>query len=201
MIGNMEREPSNQDLLNAILNNQRAIGTLTVGVGELKTDVGTLKTDVGELKTDVGTLKTDVGELKTNVGVLKTDVGELKTDVGALQSDVGEMKNKFERIESDIGTLKFGMVSLTEQMQENTEAIQGLATHMDDRFDHLDGRVTKIEATMVTKGYLDDKLAEEGVRHGARIRRTNARIDVLTGALVKEKSLSAKAAKTVMASA
>ena len=53
---------------------------------------------------------------------------------------------------------------------------------------------------MVTKGYLDDKLAEEGARYGERIRRMHAGIGALADTLVKEKSLSSKAAKTVMAS-
>jgi hypothetical protein len=52
---------------------------------------------------------------------------------------------------------------------EILEAIQSFATSVDGRFDRLEGRVTKIEATMVTKDqivnlvtkdYLDDKLAD-----------------------------------------
>ena len=46
-----------------------------------------------------------------------------------------------------------------------SEAVQLLATQMDERFnqvdkrfDRLEGRVGKIEATMVTKDYLDEKL-------------------------------------------
>jgi recombinational DNA repair protein RecR len=61
-------------------------------------------------------------------------------------------------------------------VQGNAEAIHALATHMDERFDaverrsdRLEGRVTNIESTMatkadlarmVTKDYLDDKLAD-----------------------------------------
>jgi hypothetical protein len=52
---------------------------------------------------------------------------------------------------------------------EILEAIQSFAISVDGRFDRLEGRVTKIEATMVTKDqivnlvtkdYLDDKLAD-----------------------------------------
>lgn len=38
-------------------------------------------------------------------------------------------------------------------------AIQMFAGNVDNRFDSIERRVTKIEATMVTKDYLDDKLA------------------------------------------
>lgn len=47
------------------------------------------------------------------------------------------------------------------------ESIQGLATHVDDRFLQVDARFTGIDqqlkemrATIVTKSYLDDKLAD-----------------------------------------
>jgi hypothetical protein len=52
---------------------------------------------------------------------------------------------------------------------EILEAIQSFATSVDDRFDGLEGRVARIETTMVTKDqiagmvtkdYLDEKLAD-----------------------------------------
>ena len=43
---------------------------------------------------------------------------------------------------------------------EVLEAIHDLATQMDKRFEEVDKRFTKIEAVMVTKDYLDDKLAD-----------------------------------------
>ncbi|MFA6306229.1 MAG: hypothetical protein WCV70_00330 [Patescibacteria group bacterium] len=43
---------------------------------------------------------------------------------------------------------------------EILEAINEFSTRVDERFDRLEGRVGKIEATMVTKDYLDDKLGD-----------------------------------------
>lgn len=85
-----------------------------------------------------------------------------------------------------------------ESVQESLhEVIQEFATHADERFDRVDRRMTKIEATMVTKDYLDNKLADESLHYGGNIRKTNERIDLLTDALVAERSLSPKAARAV----
>lgn len=61
------------------------------------------------------------------------------------------------------------IAGLTEGQESLAEALQGLATHMDERFDgvdrlfeRLEGRVGTIEMKMpqlVTKDYLDRKLA------------------------------------------
>lgn len=43
--------------------------------------------------------------------------------------------------------------------QEILEAIQSFSEHVDGRLNRLETDVTKIKATMVTKDYLDEKLA------------------------------------------
>jgi hypothetical protein len=88
--------------------------------------------------------------------------------------------------------------------QEAHEMIKEFSTNVDQRFDRVEGRLDRLEgkvgqmgASMVTKDYLDDKLAEHGSRYGEQIRKTNGKIEILTDSLVAEKSLSAKAAKRV----
>lgn len=86
---------------------------------------------------------------------------------------------------------------------ETLEAIQFLATHMDERFsemdrkmderfaqvdqrfDKLEGRVGHIESVMVTKEYLDDKLAD--LRGGSVVsaRKENRKLDALVDILHK----------------
>ena len=44
--------------------------------------------------------------------------------------------------------------------KEILEAISEFSSKVDERFDNLEGRVGKIEATMVTKNYLDEKMAD-----------------------------------------
>jgi chromosome segregation ATPase len=165
MIKDMEREPSNRDLLNAI------------------------------------------GSLEGRFDSLEGKFGSLDAKVGSLDAKVGSLEGRFDSTDAKVG-------SLQEEVRENTEAIHDLATHMDERFATVDGRLNKIEATMVTKDeldsrlnkleakmvtkdYLDVKLADQGAEFGEYIRKTNGKIGMLAGELVKAGSLSAKAAKAV----
>ncbi len=43
---------------------------------------------------------------------------------------------------------------------EILEAINDFSTHVDDRFDGVESRLNKVESTMVTKDYLDEKLSD-----------------------------------------
>ncbi|MCR4256773.1 MAG: hypothetical protein NUW08_03655, partial [Candidatus Uhrbacteria bacterium] len=78
---------------------------------------------------------------------------------------------------------------------EVLETVQSLAQHMDERFDVVDRRVTRVETlmvtkdelqnemsklktTMVTKGYLDDKLADH---HSEIILHTQREIEKAVG--------------------
>ncbi len=97
-----------------------------------------------------------------------------------------------------IGSLKEEVGGYGETIGSLQEAIQNLATHIDVRFAVVDRRLNKIEATMVTKDYLDVKLADQGAHLGGLILQTNEKTGMLTDALLKEKVLSAKAAKDVV---
>lgn len=48
----------------------------------------------------------------------------------------------------------------TQDKQEILQAINSFANHVEGRFDAMDTRLTRVEALMVTKDYLDDKLAD-----------------------------------------
>jgi hypothetical protein len=78
-------------------------------------------------------------------------------------------------------------------MQELTEAMQEFSSRTDERFDRLEKDVgdlkkdvVSVKATMVTKDYLDIKLADEGVRYGGLVRETNEKTHALVDALVTE---------------
>jgi hypothetical protein len=87
---------------------------------------------------------------------------------------------------------------------EILEAIQTFAGNVDKRFEalehrvgHLESNMTSMKSSMVTKDYLDDKLAEHGSRYGMLIRQTNKKIDALTDALVSIGSLPVQVAKRI----
>ena len=68
---------------------------------------------------------------------------------------------------------------------------------IDERFDRVDLRLNKIEATMVTKDYLDDKLA---IRKADLIlidRKQEEKVDALVNKLEEKKVLSAKEAVAI----
>ncbi|HCX39333.1 MAG TPA: hypothetical protein DHS36_03705 [Candidatus Veblenbacteria bacterium] len=64
-----------------------------------------------------------------------------------------------------------------------TPAIDGLRQHVDARLDKVDARLGKVESQMVTKSYLDDKMAElEGgviVRQRKEDKKVNLLIELL----------------------
>lgn len=50
--------------------------------------------------------------------------------------------------------------SFANHVEDRFIAIDGKFTAIDSRFDAIDTRLTRVEALMVTKDYLDDKLAD-----------------------------------------
>ena len=58
-----------------------------------------------------------------------------------------------DKIDTEVG-------SLSEQITEQASYVDKRFDGVDKRFDGIDKRLNKIEATMVTKDYLDDKFAD-----------------------------------------
>jgi hypothetical protein len=98
--------------------------------------------------------------------------------------------------------VRAGFDEMRTRFDEMISVLHEFAHSVDQRFDEvgrdasgMKQRLTRIEATMVTKDYLDDKFAREGSRYGGLDLKTNEKIYVLTDALVAEGSLSVGAAK------
>ncbi|MFA5129881.1 MAG: hypothetical protein WC477_03065 [Patescibacteria group bacterium] len=97
--------------------------------------------------------------------------------------------------------------------QEILEAIHAFAEHVDRRFDGLENRVghletdvgsvksriTSMESQMVTKDYLDNKLADLRSDLVVLTRKENTKLSVLVEELVVEKSLTRKSADRILA--
>ena len=89
--------------------------------------------------------------------------------------------------------------------QDILEAINVFSTHVDQRFDRLEGRVdgvegrlNKIETTMVTKDYLDDKLADLRGDLVVLLRKEDNKFGALVTELLKEEVISQDAAKRIL---
>ena len=114
-------------------------------------------------------------------------IKSLKEDVGVLKEDVGTLKAKAEEHSNDIKFLKENFTSMQESIAFVTETA---ATHDDIR---------RLEAKMVTKEYLDDKIAD--VRGGliAMTRKEDARVNTFVETLEQKKVLSKKEADKISA--
>lgn len=112
----------------------------------------------------------------------------MKEDTSKLEilEAIGLLAEHIEDMRVDMTCMKADMTCMKTDMAD-------MKTDMAD----MKSRTTRIEATMVTKDYLDDKLADEGSRYGGLIRQTNKKIDALTDALVSIGSLPVQVAKRI----
>lgn len=69
---------------------------------------------------------------------------------------------------------------IIESIQEVLEAMQTYATHVDERFEAMDERLERIEATMVTKDYFEKKLVDLGGYLGSAIQAIDKKITLST---------------------
>lgn len=60
-------QPTNQNILDAVKDLSKMVGTMAIDITEMQSDIKTLKSDVSTLKSDVSTLKSDVSTLKTQM--------------------------------------------------------------------------------------------------------------------------------------
>ena len=104
------------------------------------------------------------------------------------------------------------MSSKEATIDEVYNAVRGLATHVDDlaihmderfdahdrRFDEHEERLIGIEQRMVTKDYLDDKIANLRGELVVLTRQEDKKLAVLVERLYGEKSLSSSSRKTVL---
>ncbi len=137
--------------------------------------------ELKKLSADVGTLKTDVGVLKADVGGLKTDMGGLTARVGGLEKFAIDAKKEFkklsdkmdvdsEKLDAGLNKMDAGFALLEKSDQEILETMNSYATVVDDRLGKLEHGQTRMSANMVTKGYLDDKMADlrSDISHNTR---------------------------------
>ena len=82
---------------------------------------------------------------------------------------------------------------------EILEAINVFSTHVDGEFASLNKRVTKIEATMVTKDYLDEKLGDLRGDIIVMLRKGDRKLGALIAELLTRKLLDEDAAKRILA--
>src|SRR5512133_2953064 len=197
MIKHVDMEKDNKRILEAIqgLSVQvgevkSEIGELRIGQDELRGSVKSLEKGQDEMRGSIKSLEKGQDEMRGSIKSLEKGQEELRVKNDELRTGQDELRGSIKSLESGQDEMRGSIKSLEKGQEEIHEIIQEFSTHIDHRFDRLEGRVGKIEATMVTKDYLDDKLAEHGSRYGEIDRKTNMKIEFLADALVAEKSLS-----------
>ena len=109
------------------------------------------------------------------------------------------MDEKFDNMDARFEEALDVMSDFSTRVDERFEGVDQRLDGVDQRLDHLDSEVTKIGAVMVTKNYLDDKLADLRGDLIALARKTNRKLSTLVEELVKKGSLSAQVAKKILA--
>ncbi len=144
-------------------------------------------------------------ELLQAIQGVKTDLyTDLHAEILAVKDDL--------RIE--IQGVKTELLDAIQETREDLgEQIQGLATHMDERFmevdgqfvqvdrrfDQIEGRIANVERGMVTKDYLDDKLADLRGDLVLLARKQNRKFESLIQEFVAEGRLTPAAAHRLLA--
>lgn len=78
------------------------------------------------------------------------------------------------------------------------EAIGVFAEQVDRRFEGIEGRLTRVEATMVTKSYLDDKLADQKGAIVLMMRKEDQKVNHLVDVMARKRLLSNSETKEVL---
>lgn len=100
-----------------------------------------------------------------------------------------DILNAVATLDAKVNTLNTKVSVLATNQQDLVETINDFSTHVDKRFDALEGRVTKIESTMVTKDYLDEKMADLRGDLTVLIRKEDTKVKALVDLLVERNVL------------
>lgn len=73
---------------------------------------------------------------------------------------IRDVMGKLGEMQGDISELKENIGVLTESMQEFATSVDERFNKVDGRLDSIEGEVSHVKNQMVTKGYLEDKLAD-----------------------------------------
>jgi chromosome segregation ATPase len=190
-IGNMKIENENGQVLEAIQG--------------LSTRIDGLSSRMDTFAIGQEELRSGQEELRSGQDELRSGQEEMRGSIKSLEKGQDELRSGQEEMRGSIKSLEKGQEELRSGQEEIHEMIQEFSTQVDRRFESLEGRVGNIEdrvvqigSSMVTKDYLDNKLAEHGARYGEIDRKTNIKIGLLTDVLVSEKALTPKSAEKVL---
>lgn len=143
-------------------------------------------------------MQTEQKGMQTEQREMRGSFKEMLTEQQLMRSEQKSMLIEQREMRSSISDLK-------EAQQETLEALHAFATHVDDRFSQVDNKFksidqqfTEIRATMVTKDYLDNKIADLRGDLVLLARKGNTKLSTLVERLVEEKRLDPKVAHQIL---
>jgi chromosome segregation ATPase len=135
-------------------------------------------TTKSEILQAINKFATNVEENFTEV---KQDIKDIKKRVTKLETKVESIETKVKSIENKVGSLEINVGSL------------------ETKVGSLDTTTTSIRAQMVTKSYLDDKLADMYGKNITHTKQINTKVVSLANHLRDEGNLSTNSLKQVIA--
>jgi chromosome segregation ATPase len=157
-------------------------------------------------------IQKDQHEMHGSIQEIQMDQREMHGSIQEIQKDQHEMHGSLEEMQKDQRGMQKSIRELNNAQQETLEALHTFATHVDDRFNQVDKRFsqvdgkfksidqqfTEVRATMVTKDYLDNKLADLRGDLVLLARKGNTKLSTLVERLVEEKRLDPKVAHQIL---
>ena len=96
--------------------------------------------------------------------------------IQALEGRFDGLENRFDGLEQRIDGVESGLTAKMEALHEEAiDAIHMLSSSTDDRFDAVDHQISGIRNEMVTKDYLDRKLADQEMETMTRVEKSFVR--------------------------
>lgn len=128
----------------------------------------------------------------------------MKTSSKDISNEI--LLHSFNDLKGSVDHLKDSVHDLRVSFQEMFEALQMFASNSEKRFssletkvDLLESRTTSIESKMVTKDYLDDKLADLRGDLVLLARKSNRKLETVIEELVANHSLKRSVADKILA--
>jgi archaellum component FlaC len=100
--------------------------------------------------------------------------------------------------EPTIGDVLSAINEFATSVENRFQGIEGKFESIDTKLDGIDKRLNKVEALMVTKDYLDDKLADLRGDLVVLTRKEDAKLITLVGMLTEKNIISVEDAKKIM---
>ena len=123
------------------------------------------------------------------------DLYEGQQDIlAALNAFAGHVDGRFSEMDKRFSQIDQRFDEVDKRFDEVDQRFE----EVDKRFDEVDKRFTRIEATLVTKDYLDDKIADLRGDLVLLARKGNTKLSTLIDRLVEEKSLDPKVAHQIL---